>query len=198
MPTRDGVTEATRPNERDDADARGAPEERRRALVAGLRAEMARLQATLGDLPVAERESEVLDGWTAKEVVMHVAAWDRELVRGVREFLAGAKPSLVDYDVDEFNAGATAATGPIAFEDALAEMRAAHEDLVATIEALDATEWDVPSRHEWREGEPITLASMFDYEYKGGTHYGGHETELRPLLPTASAGDTGQGSVPGG
>ncbi len=124
------------------------------------------------------REEPLFGDWTAKDVLAHVAAWDRELVRGLDEILAGHRPSFASYSEEEFNEAAVRASRARPFAGVLAELREAHEALVNRIEALTDNEWEAPSPHRWSYQSPITVASLFGYSYKGETHYGGHASEI--------------------
>jgi uncharacterized damage-inducible protein DinB len=67
---------------------------RRADLIACLRADMARLLAAVSHIPEERRGQVIYDGWAVKEILAHIAAWDREIARGLDELLAAAaRPS---------------------------------------------------------------------------------------------------------
>jgi hypothetical protein len=112
-------------------------------------------------------------------VLAHIAAWDRELVCGLDQLLAGRRPAFAGYREAAFNARAVEASRALPFADVLAELRSAHEALVSRIEALTDEEWQRSAPYRWGRGvRAMTVASLFSYMYKGETHYGGHAREM--------------------
>src|SRR5919202_264043 len=73
-------------------------------LIARFRADMARLLAAVSRIPEERRGQVIRDGWTLKEILAHIAAWDREVARGLDELLAGRLPAFMSYQEDVFNA----------------------------------------------------------------------------------------------
>ena len=142
------------------------------------RADMERLKRCIAGLSQQQHQSAMYDGWTAKEMLAHIAAWDRELVRGLDELLAGRRPAFAGYSEAQFNARVVEASRATPFADVLAELGEAHETLVGRIEALTDEEWRQSSPLRWGNGTLMTVASLFDYTYKGKTHYGGHAREI--------------------
>lgn len=150
----------------------------RQEIIARFRADMARLLAATDSIAEDQRGHIVYDDWTIKELLAHIAAWDRELVRGLDQLLAGQRPAFASYEEAEFNARAVEASRPLPFAEVLAGAREAHETLVSRIEALTDEKWMRSAPHRWGGRAPITVASLFYYRYKGETHYGGHATEI--------------------
>jgi len=152
--------------------------DQRQTCIARFRDDMAYLLSVVAALPLEPRQQPLDGDWTAKDVLAHIAAWDRELVPAVDELLAGRYPSFIAEDVDAFNTCAVAAARDLPWDAVLAELRGAHEALIARTRALTDDEWRHLSRHTWRDGTPMTVASLFAYTYQGETHYRGHAQEL--------------------
>ena len=147
-------------------------------LMARFRADMARLRAAVSRVPEERRGQVIGDGWTVKEILAHIAAWDREVVRGLDELLAGRRPAFVSYREDEFNALTAQASRGKSLADVLAEVQDAHEQLISRVERLTDEQWQQPSPYQWSDQTPMTVASLFGYAYKGQTHYAGHAAEI--------------------
>lgn len=150
----------------------------RLATAARFRDDMARLLDSVAGLPEDDRRSTVYEHWTVKDMLAHIAAWDRELVRGLDELLAGRRPALAGYREADFNASAVEASRSLSLDQVLVVLRDAHEALVDRIEALTDAQWEQSTDHHWGSGEPMTVASLFGYTYQGETHYGGHAQEI--------------------
>jgi uncharacterized damage-inducible protein DinB len=146
--------------------------------MARFRADMARLLAAVSRIPEERREQVLCEGCTVKEILAHIAAWDREVARGLDELLTGRRPAFASYREDEFNAQTAEASRGKSLADVLAEVQDAHEQLIGRVEGLTDDQWRQPSPHQWSDRTPMTVASLFGYTYKGQTHYAGHAAEI--------------------
>ena len=142
------------------------------------RVDMLRLTKCVAALTPAQETSIIYGEWTVRELLQHIAAWDRELVRGFRQLRAGRRPSLADYDEAEFNARAARVRGDVSLPHLLDDAHEAHEELVALMETLSEAEWRRPTAHRWSNGAPMTVGSLFSYQYHGESHYAGHAREI--------------------
>ena len=61
-------------------------------VIANYRADIARLLAAVAALGLERFDRPVVGEWSAKEVLAHIAAWDRALARGLQELPAGRCP----------------------------------------------------------------------------------------------------------
>ena len=143
---------------------------------------MARLLGLARAVPPKRRDEPVYRVWTAKDLLGHIAAWDRWLRGAIDALAAGKRPKFGRTSV--FNKRAVDASRSLSYAEVLRDVREAHTALMRRIEALTEGEWSSRSRHRYRWGdkEPITVASLFAYTYKGETHYGGHARELEDWL----------------
>ena len=154
----------------------------REVAVARHREELARLLQIAGSIPTRRRDEPVYRVWTAKDLLGHIAAWDRWLCGAIDTLAAGGRPQFGRTSV--FNKHAVDASRALDWAAVLRDVRRAHTALMRRIEALSDAEWAGASRHRYRWGDkgPITVASLFAYPYKGETHYGGHARELEAWL----------------
>ena len=150
--------------------------------VARHRTDMTRLLRAAGGVPAPRRDAPVYRVWTPKDLLAHVAAWDRWLCGAIDELLAGQRPRFGRTSV--FNKHAVDASRALSYARVLGDVRAAHSALMKRIELLSDQEWADPSDHRYRWGDrtPMTAGSLFDYTYKGETHYGGHAKEIEAWL----------------
>jgi uncharacterized protein (TIGR03083 family) len=102
----------------------------------------ARLEAAIALIEDADYARPVVDaGWTVRDVVFHVAAWDEVAATTVREIAAGLAPTRYIEDVDGFNAEASAAghdRSPAACRVFLAETRSS---FLAELDAAPPEAW---------------------------------------------------------
>ena len=85
-------------------------------------------------------------------------------------------------DEDAFNERAVRAWRDAPLEAILAELEAAHESLIARLEALSDRRWRSGLADRWPDRTPITVASLFGYTYRGQTHYDGHAEEIEEWI----------------
>lgn len=96
--------------------------------------------------------------WTVKDLLVHMAAWKRNAMR-VSEMVrsdpssvpsTGTPDELLDIDVDQFNRETYERWRERSLDEALAEHRAAHEELVAALGSLPPEQIPEPtSRNIW-------------------------------------------------
>lgn len=112
-----------------------------------------RFRRTVGQLaPSAREQSGVCGEWSPKEVVAHLAGWDREAARRFQQFMQGPTEDI-DYDLDAFNAESVAARQHLAWEQALHELDKAHRVLQQAIALVEPQHLEADSRFfEWLEG----------------------------------------------
>ncbi len=118
-------------------------------------------------------EPGVSDGWSAKDVVAHLAAWDWEAERRFRE-LSGGSTENPRYDIDAFNAAAAEERRDLSWDEALDELRRANMTFGGALAPVSAAE---------REGNPsyvrwVTIAA---------DHYTEHAAQLRDWLTARTA-----------
>jgi uncharacterized damage-inducible protein DinB/predicted RNase H-like HicB family nuclease len=111
---------------------------RRRWLLARLADERANLldQVQSLDEGVLTREP-VVGTWTVKDLLTHIAAWDRWEEQTMRAMVAGEEPDFAAVqDIDAANAAWVAAWHDREVSEVLAELQAARADWVAWLESL--------------------------------------------------------------
>jgi Protein of unknown function (DUF1706) len=111
-----------------------------------------------------------LGTWGVREILIHIAAWDQEMLPALGRVRRGEPtfPEGVSYDdADAWNARFVAARAGTKMIDILTELEAAHRDLVEAAASLDET--------HWAEGAPAR--SLF--EGTGAQHYREHAAQIR-------------------
>ena len=111
---------------------------RRRHLLARLATERAGLLWQLMGLDgEALTEAPVLDDWTVKDVLVHIAAWDRWEYQAMKRMVEGEAPDFAAVqDVDTFNAEVVAAWRERPLDEVLTELEDARTAWVAWMESL--------------------------------------------------------------
>lgn len=116
----------------------------------------------------------VQDEWTAKDIVAHIAAWERELVGWLRTAARGEVPDIPapgtwSSYMDRFNARCYADNCERPLGEIMAESHQAYQKLMAELRALPDDPhdevWSV-----WQDGKPPwgLLASFYEHYREHG------------------------------
>jgi uncharacterized protein (TIGR03083 family) len=120
-------------------------------LLERTRSERAALDEVTAKLTEDELTSPVLeDGWSIKDVVAHLAVWERRIVREIGHYHRGERltwpePGHTLADVDKLNAQDLAASKERGLEDVLAESRQTYAGVIGMIEAMSDDELSRPT-----------------------------------------------------
>jgi hypothetical protein len=126
----------------------------REMLLVALHAGRERLRAALAALPDAAMLDEVDPGWTRKDVVAHLEAWERRVV-DLFDRLRNGEPPPEPGETDELNARFLAADRHRSLEDVRRGEEAAWAALLATVEGASDEELFDPEHFDWTEGDPF-------------------------------------------
>ncbi len=144
---------------------------RRRALLARLAIERAGLLAQLLGLnDEALTEAPALGSWTVKDILAHIAAWDRWQHRAMRALVEGQVPDLsAAEDYHAANDAFVAQWQHQCLADVLAELKAAREDWVAWLASLPEDEFFQRRAHDGEDwsfyGHQIQVMWQHDAEH---------------------------------
>jgi uncharacterized damage-inducible protein DinB/predicted RNase H-like HicB family nuclease len=140
-------------------------------LLGLLAAERERLLAQLEGLDEgALTRAPVFDGWTVKDVLAHIAAWDRWEDQAMRSMVAGEEPDFAAVqDFDAAIAAFVAACRDRSWSDVLVELHASRADWVAWLENLPLDEYFRPRSYggyDWSfHTTPLPVQWQHDAEH---------------------------------
>ena len=127
----------------------------------------------LADLPAKRREAPLMEGWTARDLVWHVAFWTEHGADAVDLVLAG-RPEAFGYDTaqtDAMNATEAARGASATLAEAVEREAIAMGRLDAALARLDDAALAV------RLGNGDALEDVIRYD--GPDHYAEHASHLR-------------------
>jgi uncharacterized damage-inducible protein DinB len=148
-------------------------EQKRRYLLSQLATERAALLVKLLDLDEAMLIDEpVFDEWTVKDILAHIAAWDRCEERTFRAMVAGDPPDFsAVQDFAVANAAFVTEWRERSLDEVIAELMAARSDWVTWLECLPDKEFFRPRSYfgdEWTFSEiPLRVQWEHDAEHGG-------------------------------
>lgn len=147
-------------------------------LIQKLREERRKLLQAAQALTPSQRETPFLGGkWSAKDILAHIAAWDREQSKGAQQLLRGEHPDFLDFDLDEFNARAVAEQRGASFEALVKGTEQTLDEFIAALETMPEEEFAKPRGLRWKRWD-VTLEWVVSGTYE---HDAEHRQQLEEL-----------------
>jgi len=152
-------------------------------MAAAYQAEMRRLLDAVERIPVELVAAPIHGDWTVKEVLAHLAGWDRAVAGSADDVLALRPARLTGMQLEDVNTDVVDSRRGSPPDLVRRELMEAHQGLLNRLAGYSSEQWRtaVPGR-AWSDGSPMTLASVFAYRYRDLTHYGGHAEEIEMWL----------------
>lgn len=121
-------------------------------LVAEIERTWPALNTALDRLTPTQQTVTDAQGWTVKDHVAHMAAWERSVVFLLQgkprpEGLGVAEALYEQDDVDAINASVQQQHAELSFADALEQLRSVHGQMMALIDGLSDADLQQPYRH---------------------------------------------------
>lgn len=115
-------------------------------------------------------KQEIYSGWTIKEVISHITAWEIVIQKAIQAFTAGDPPYFLrEQDFDVFNQNAVEFRAEWSLEQVIKEWKDIRADLRSTIQALDPGSLEEELVLPW--GSERTLSELIEIV---GEHEGEH------------------------
>ena len=153
-------------------------------IIASIHAGMARVQETFGDLsdeqlatPVHNEEA----GWTAREILIHLAGRAIGYNLTVRLAEGGGIPSGGGFNVNDWNQRRIDERREKSRDELLAEFRTVHEALITRVEGMS----DEFLARTIPRGPGVTITVAEAMRLGGGQHSISHNSEVEQALGLA-------------
>ena len=112
----------------------------------------------------------IYPGWTMKEMIAHITAWEVVIHKAIQAYLAGDSPYFLhEQDFDIFNDEAVNFRASWSLDQVLQEWKDVREDLKKTIKKVKETDLQVEMVLPW--GSERTVAELIEII---GEHEGEH------------------------
>ncbi len=148
------------------------------SLVTEVEESRASFLAEMARIPPDRMEEVALYGvWSPKDLLGHVAFWERRGAFLMNALVAGQVPAT-SQDVDELNASAYQASRRLPVEAIRREEAEAYRELMALVATLPDDTLTSPARYDWLEGGP--LADLVLNNTSG--HYAEHLPDLKTWI----------------
>lgn len=132
-------------------------------------------------------EVKILGDWNVKDVLAHLVEWNCECLAEIDRVLGDKATWQKFYESeegeDEFNRKAIEKWKGKSLKEVLEEWEKSFQAWIKRIEELNEKEWKYQSKGDvWSNGEPVTVQSLFDYEYEGASHESGHAKQIKDFF----------------
>ena len=120
-------------------DTRSYVDDRRR-LLGELELERNQLQRNIETCRIRDIERPMIDEWSLKDIVGHVASWEAEVVSALLDIQEGRRPAILDFDeerTDAWNQDHVERKRSLTFWSVLEQLKAGRERLLATVAEFD-------------------------------------------------------------
>lgn len=143
------------------------------------------LVSSLTDVQVSEKR--IVGDWTIKDVIAHLAAWNWEAIDEVERVLRDEATWPARYEdkvgEGEFNRREVGKRKDKSWQEALKDWDDSFWAQIKRMEQISEGEWKYQSKKQtWSDGTPVTVYSLFAYEYEGEDHEGGHAKQIKEFL----------------
>lgn len=132
----------------------------KRQLAEVTRASRRALEAEIALLTDAQLlEPGVTDGWSIKDALAHISAWERMFISWLDALMRGERPdrpaNMTEEWVNDTNARIHAEHRDDTLDDVRAESLASHEAILALIDRLSEAELFDPQHFPWARGRDM-------------------------------------------
>ncbi len=133
-------------------DTRSFADDRRR-LLGELQLERNQLLRNIETCRIRDIERPMIDQWSLKDIIGHVASWEAEVISALRDVQEGRRPAILDFEnerIDAWNQDHAERKRSLTFWSVLEQLKAGRERLLALVAEFEddaiGEEGRVPNR----------------------------------------------------
>lgn len=120
-------------------DTRSFADDRRR-LLGELELERNQLLRNIETCRIRDIDRPMIDEWSLKDIIGHVASWEAEVVSALRDVQEGRRPAILDFEeerTDAWNQDHAERKRSLTFWSVLEQLKAGRERLLAIVAEFD-------------------------------------------------------------
>jgi hypothetical protein len=120
--------------------------------------------------------------WRIRDILGHIATWDREVTKSLRAFLAGTEYVIPDLDEDEFNQRSVLAQRVLSTQQIQVDWEQARDDFKEAIRAIPSGQFSGDLLYPWGD-ERGSIAQLIEYMIE---HDDEHQDEIVKAIQTSA------------
>lgn len=103
-------------------------------------------------------------GWRVRDIVGHMATWDQEVAKSLRDYQAGSVYLIPDLDEEEvgYNQRAVDSQQALSNQEIMTEWEQAHDELKQAVQEIPVDRFPGDMLYPWGE-ERGSIATLVDY-----------------------------------
>lgn len=110
-------------------------------------------------------------GWSVRDILGHIATWDREVIKSLQAFLKGESYLIVDLDDDEsdFNGLAVQEQRKLSKTELLNEWNSAQEELIQALNEIPLDKYQGDFEYPWGDENGtilVLIGYMIDHKHE--------------------------------
>ncbi len=121
--------------------------------------------------------------WRIRDIVGHIATWDREVAKSIRAFRAGTDYSIPDLDEDVFNQQAALVQQELTAQQLFTEWEQAREDSKTAVQEIPPDQYPSDLLYPWGD-ERGSIAHLVEYMIE---HDAEHRDEIVKAIQASRA-----------
>src|SRR5215469_15135978 len=110
-------------------------------MAAAYRAEMRRLLDAVDRIPADLLTEPIHGDWTIKELLVHLAGWDRAVAASAEDVMAGRRPRLLGMLMEDVNEDLVEHRRSVPPDEVRKELMDAHQGLLGRLAAIPLARW---------------------------------------------------------
>jgi len=128
-----------------------------------------------------------LGEWSIKDIIAHLAAWNWEAIDETYRVLKNQATWPVRYEDKageyKFNKSEVKKRKGMTWEQVFKDWDESFLAQIKLMEKITEDEWKHQSSNQfWSDSTPVTVYSLYAYEYEGEGHEGGHAIQIKKFL----------------
>ncbi len=100
--------------------------------------------------------------WRIRDIIGHIATWDREVTKSIRAFLQGSEYSIPDFDEDGFIAREVQEQRKLSTEAVFALWEGGRQDFMSVVNDFPVEQWSGDLLYPWGD-ERGSVSTLVEY-----------------------------------
>lgn len=165
-----------------------ATEMNKKQLLYHIETSRGELENTLADIPHEKMlEPNVIDHWSIKDILCHIAIWEKRMANWLRISQLGKEPKMLPDgmtwdDLDEWNHQTYEENKDRELDEALALHHKCFAEAFEMIVSISEEDMLDPDKYPWRKGRPLWRI----IEANTWEHYDEHKTQIQSWFDNQS------------
>lgn len=100
--------------------------------------------------------------WRIRDIIGHIATWDREVTKSIRAFLQGSEYSIPDFDEDGFNDREVQEQRKLSTEAVFALWEGGRQEFMSVVNDFPVEQWSGDLLYPWGD-ERGSISTLVEY-----------------------------------